>query len=316
MRKIPVRLHNAESGHKHISRSSSYYYKHRGLKVLLRTIIVIGAIVILAISGFAYNQYRNLERADTISRQNAEKKLEELQSTKIQMLTAQLDPKINEIIASYPHLQISVACIDINSGKLLHYGLNEPFIAASTSKLLSAIFYLVLVEKGQLGLEESINGQTAEYQIQQMIEKSDNTAWKAINDLLDRNRLKDYAHSIGLNSYDPEQNTITADEVATLLEKLYKRHLLKEEHTQLLFGFMRRADQDVNFTAVLPPNVEVLHKSGWLEDRFHDAAIINNGYRPYVLVIFSKASGPYDPEQGRQLFQRTTNASVEVFFQN
>jgi beta-lactamase class A len=62
------------------------------------------------------------------------------------------------------------------------------------------------------------------------------------------------------------------------------------------------------------PETTVYHKAGWLADRAHDTAIIENGDRPLVLVIFTKKRfGPYDFDKGQKVFQQLTSASMEVF---
>lgn len=230
------------------------------------------------------------------------------------IFSEQLQPKLNEVLAAYPNLEISISAVDIKSGALVHSGAVEAFDAASTGKLLSAILYLHLVESGQAGLEDNIAGRTAAVQLQLLIEKSDNAAWQALNGRLGHPALKDYSNRIGLTSYNPVNNTIITNDIAKLLEKLHKGELLNAANSKLLFDFMSRADQNEYIAPALPPGTKVLHKAGWLKDRFHDAAIIDNGKRPYVLVIFSKSRGQYNPEQGKQLFRSLTEATVPVFF--
>lgn len=261
--------------------------------------------------------YQSREEAGPAQAEQASPKVEKAPEPDMaQILGSQLQPKLNEIIAAYPNLEISVSCVDVKSGALIHSGAVEAFDAASTGKLLSAILYLHLVETGQAGLQDNVGGLSAAVQLQMLIEKSDNAAWRVLNDRLGHPRLKEYSNSIGLASYNPANNTIVTNDIAKLLEQLYKRKLLNEEHTKLLFDFMSRADQNEYIAPALPPGTQVYHKAGWLKDRFHDAAVIDNGQRPYVLVIFSKSKGQYNPEQGKQLFRSLTETTIPLFFNN
>lgn len=228
-----------------------------------------------------------------------------------------LEPTINNLIAAHPELDIGVGIVDVKTGKLYHYGVSDPFVAASTAKLLTATLFLSKVEHGSDSLSESVGGLSAQTQLQKMIEDSDNNAWNAFNNgILGHSALQDYANSIGLAGYKADGNTITADDMARLLEKLYTKQLLNAEHTNLLLSYMKSANENDYIPAAVPSGVTVYHKAGWLSDRVHDAAVIDNGKRPYVLVIFSKARGTnatYNTTVGMQLFHDITHTANQAF---
>jgi beta-lactamase class A len=225
-----------------------------------------------------------------------------------------MSARINKTIADNPGMEISVAIQDLNTGKTYHYGLNDPFIAASISKIITAAMFLHQVEIGSDSLDETIGGGTAQYQLQQLIEQSDNTAWLDFNDLLTHNGLQAYARSIGISDYDSDQNTLTVDDISLLLGKLYKNQLLSPAHTKLLLSYMHSANEAEFIVASVPSGVQVYHKAGWLDDRVHDAAIIDNGKHPYALVVFTKDdSGTYDSAAGHQIFSDITGATTETF---
>jgi beta-lactamase class A len=223
---------------------------------------------------------------------------------------------VNAIISAHPEFDTGVAVQDLNSGKTYTYGENQPYIAASVSKVLTATLYLHEVEQDEASLSDQVGNATAQYQIQQLIENSDNDAWQALNDLLGHDELKAYADQIGLDNYDPDENTLTVDTIATLYGKLYKNELLNKSDTKLLLSYMKNANETEFISASVPDSVTVYHKAGWLDDRIHDAAIIDNGKHPYVLVIFTKAqNGTYDTTVGQQVFTDITKATTKQFLQ-
>jgi hypothetical protein len=66
--------------------------------------------------------------------------------------------------------------------------------------------------------------------------------------------------------------------------------------------------------ASIPAGVKVYHKAGWLDDRVHDAAIIDNGKHPYVLVIFTKdISGDYNAAIGHKIYADITKTTTQLF---
>jgi beta-lactamase class A len=221
---------------------------------------------------------------------------------------------INQTINS-SSLEIGVSIIDLTNNKRYDYGLGDTeYIAASTTKLLSASLFLHDVEQGQASLSQPLGDSTAQAEMQRMIVISDDTAWEDFNDLLGHPALLQYAQSLGMNSYDPDNNYITSDDLALLLANLYQGKLLNSQHTQLLLSYMAKADYTQYIGGVIPSGVKFYHKIGYLDDRVMDAAIIDNGKHPYVLVIFTKdPSGSYDQTAGEQAFHNITSVTLSAF---
>ncbi len=226
------------------------------------------------------------------------------------LLTTQLDAFIDNST-----LETGVSIIDLTTSKAYHYGLSDtPYVAASTTKLLSASLFLRSVEQGKARLDEPLGTSIASDQLKKMIVSSDNDAWQAFNDQLGHPALQSYADSLGLLAYDPTTNLITPDDVALLLAKLYQGKLLNSQHTKLLLSYMRQANETMYIGAAIPSGVEFYHKAGYLDDRAMDGAIIDNGKHPYVLVIFTKSpSGSYDQATGDRLFHDITTVTLQIF---
>src|SRR6476620_2141363 len=113
-----------------------------------------------------------------------------------------LDAKINDIVAANPEYQIGVALLDVSdgaaaSGEVRQYGVESAFVAASTAKVLAAEAFYHLVETGAASLDDRLGDYTAEFQLQAMIQQSDNDSWSLIMDAVGHAALTDYAASIG-----------------------------------------------------------------------------------------------------------------------
>ena len=232
-----------------------------------------------------------------------------------QINQTQMAAQINQAINS-SNLEVGVSIIDLTNNNRYDYGLGDTeYIAASTTKILSASLFLHDVEAGQASLGQPLGGSTAQQEMQKMIVVSDDTAWEDFNSLLGHPALLQYAKSLGMNSYDPDNNYITSDDLALLLANLYHGKLLNTQYTNLLLSYMAQADYKQYIGGVIPPGVKFYHKIGFLDDRFMDAAIIDNGQHPYVLVIFTKdPSGvSYDQTAGLQAFHSVTSATLSAF---
>ncbi len=222
---------------------------------------------------------------------------------------------INQTVQTTSSMDIGVSVIDIKTGQALNYGEQSPFEAASTSKLLTAIAFLSDVEGGKDNLSEPVGNRTAKAALEALIVDSDNDAWDDFNNhIMTHVELAAYADKIGFEGYDPDKNTVTPASLARLLNNLYQQRLLNQEHTDLLLSYMQRAKEVDYITSIVPSGTKIYHKPGYLIDRVHDATVIDNGTRPYVLVIFTKShTKSYDTTSGTSVFQDIARATFAAF---
>lgn len=285
--------------------SSAPKKNFRKLSLIGLTVLICGLVLVkLDLSGSEAPQANRSVKAAAVDKTPVYKKID----------TAAVEQRVNTIIAKYPHLQISVSFNDLKTQTALHYGVEEPYLAASTSKLLTAILFLHQVEEGKYSLTEQVGGLSMEAQLRLLIEESDNTAWVNFDKVLGSGALEQYASQVGLKNYDYSRNTTTSSDIALLLEKLYNQKLLNKKNTQLLLSFMQNASESRYIPAAVSKKAKVYHKAGHLEDRVHDAAIIDSNGRPFVLVIFTKAnSGQYDFSLGTQIMHDITKVFLSAY---
>lgn len=229
--------------------------------------------------------------------------------------TSGLAAAIDQINAKYPY-NTSVAVVELNSDKLIQTGDTYPYVAASTTKLLTSLYYFHKVEAGEEKLIKNIGGKTAQEQMRLMINQSDNAAWNQMNTYLSKASLQVFAHQQGLSSYDAEKNTMGSADMAKLMAKIYRRELANEQHTALLFSWMQKTSEERFIPAGIPKGLTMYHKAGYLPDRVHDVAIVDNGSTPFVLVIYSKSyTAAYDYAVGQKIFKQITAQTLNTFSQ-
>ncbi|HET7528850.1 MAG TPA: serine hydrolase, partial [Candidatus Saccharimonadales bacterium] len=192
-----------------------------------------------------------------------------------------MESQINAAIKARPDMKVGVAVQDLNNRRTYIYGQTQPFIAASVTKIITAAMYLHGAETGRYSLNKKLSFGTAGYELQQMIVVSDNKAWDDLARVLTHKGMTGYMQEMGVTDYDPQQNTLSAGDVALLLGKLYKGELLNRSDTDLLLSYMKESDYSTYIPASVPTGINVYHKAGWLTERVNDAAIIDNGKHPY-----------------------------------
>lgn len=231
----------------------------------------------------------------------------------VQPDTNTLETTINQLINDNPDLALSIAITDLNTGKTYQYGDSASFIAASTTKLITAATVLNKIETGEFSLDSRINGMSVREQLKQLIEVSNNEVWANLKAYIGTTELDQYAQQIGLTTYDSATNTIASSDMALFLSQLYEGKILNASHTQLLLSHMEQADMNQYIPAAVPAGFTTYHKAGYLEDRLHDVAIIKDDDRTFVLVIFTKDAVPYDFVNGTTIMHEVTSAAINAF---
>jgi len=233
------------------------------------------------------------------------------------VVDAALDATINGIIDAHPEYQIGVALMEIPAGAAsdqVHlYGVEEPFEAASTAKVLAAEAYYHLVETGEASLNEPLGAYPASFQLQAMIQQSDNDSWSLIMNVVGHQELTDYASSLGVQ-YDPESNTLTPADMAHILAGLYSGSLLNAADTSQLLSTMQNTNDETLIPAAVPADVTVYHKYGELDGELHDAAVLDKDGHAYTLVVYTKGEDLSSVPERTDIIHQVTAAVADALF--
>ena len=224
-----------------------------------------------------------------------------------------LDAEINQILAANSAYRVGVALIDVRDGVVHEYGVKTKFVAASTGKVLAAAAYYHLVETGKASLTAPMGASTAGQQIRQMIQQSNNDSWALILGAVGHKGLIDYAATLGI-PYDRTVNGLTPAEMGRTLLELYSGRLLNAENTAQLLSYMQNTNYELMIPAAVPPGVEVFHKYGLLEGYLHDASILVQGDRAYVLVVYTLGQSTADIAAKTRVIHQLTGTVTAALF--
>jgi len=288
-------------------RSRRNYLKFIGLLF----IIIIGLVIVSFFRINGKTIYANL--SDPTSGVLLKQRQEQQAEDSVKLTT--LKSTVNSVISNNSSINFEISAVDISGGnKQLSFGVSGPMAAASVSKVLVAIDFLAEVEKGQQTMSETLDdGDIASYDMQQMIVVSDDTSWQSFIDQLTPNQLDSFARSIGVNSYDENNNTLSAYDTADLMAKLYEGKLVNKSNTDLLLGYLEQANYRQYMVPAVPSYDTIYHKIGLYNDNVNDAAIITNGTQSISLVIFTNGNGTYDWNNRATLMQEITTAFLSYY---
>ena len=305
--------------------SNQYYYthgdrrggrkKHKSSKGFSRLVLFLAIITVcsllIKING------RSIYAGIINGSNSISKKQLEIEQQEAEAKLNTLNNSVNSVIDNNQNIDFEVSSVDItNDDKQLTYGQSGPMTAGSVSKILTAADYLNEVELGKQSLSQTFeDGDTASYALKQMIVVSDDDAWEDLNDQLSYLQLQDYANKIGVNSYQWQNNTLSAYDTANLLAKLYEGKLLNKEYTDLLLGYLKQANYREFIVPAVPSYDTVYHKIGEYNDNVNDAAIITNKNQSIVvtLAIFTNGNGTYQWTQRAEMMQQITKAFLTYY---
>ena len=191
-------------------------------------------------------------------------------------------------LEQYPSLSIGLTVIELDTGRRTDCQGDQPMTAASTTKLLMAALFLTKVEQGEFRLDQPLGPLSAQDQLQQLINQSNNDSWDAFLTQLGQPALTSYAQSLGLTSYHADLNEWSPNDMAALLTQLATGQILTAANRQLLLGFMSTTNDETLIPAALGDDVAVEHKYGRYLGTVNDGAIIGaDNDHPYILVLFT-----------------------------
>lgn len=276
--------------------------------------------IILVLSGVGYIYYKRTSALDSTD-VKVTKKVPTKKKVEAEPISDNtwndMQKKVEAIIAKNPDINIGVSVIDNKTGIKQDYGYQEPYAGASTTKVLTAAAFLHLIEQGKYSLSTPLGGATAKSHLQLMLNQSNNNSWAVLNSAVGYSQLTQYAHDNGINSFEYVGNLMKPSDQALLLQKVFKRELVNDEHTKLMLSYMQNTNNEDMIPVVVPAGATFYHKYGQLEDRLHDGAIIDYKKRPLILVIYTKGGGntfgtTYTAHT--QLIQKIASTVIDTFY--
>lgn len=134
-----------------------------------------------------------------------------------------------------------------------------------------------------------------------MIARSDNTATNILIDLLGFKAFNDYFIRLGLRNTnlvrrmmdfderkEGRENYTTAEDMAYLLEILYRRNFLDRNTSEKCLGFLKQQKIKDRIPRKLPEGVVVAHKTGLENHICHDAGIVFTQKGDFLICVLTR----------------------------
>ena len=142
---------------------------------------------------------------------------------------------------------------------------------------------------------------TVEELFRPMITKSDNNAANALIDLLGFDASNIYFKEMGLKNTniarkmldfekrkEGEENYTTAQDMAYLLEELYRKNILNKDVSEKCLTLLTQQEINDRIPRKLPKGTLVAHKTGLEKYVCHDAGIVYTNKGDFLICILTK----------------------------
>ena len=222
---------------------------------------------------------------------------------------AEIMNKENELTAYFSsNYNMSLYYKDINLGYNYIYNSDQQYYAASTIKMLDAIYIYDKAINGDLNLEDTVTyerkhhlGASFEMQnynygdkvslrnlVNYAVSVSDNTAHKMLIDYIGKLNLRSYGLNLGakLTLLGDDFGTIDVNDSMVYLDKLYELISLDNDLARELAGYFINSDQ--NYLTI--NGFKALQKYGEYDFYYHSNGIVltDNPYEISILTLHGK----------------------------
>ena len=146
-----------------------------------------------------------------------------------------------------------------------------------------------------------------------MITQSSNLATNILIELVTPRKVNEYMRELGAEGLMVRRgvednkafelglnNAATAKALMTILVKLALHQVVSPDASEAMLAIMKDQRHNEGIPSLLPAGIPIAHKTGWIENLYHDAAIVYpHGRDPYVVVIMT--SGLSDVKEAYSL---------------
>ncbi len=209
----------------------------------------------------------------------------------------------------------SIGIYDLKNNEYFGFNDTVSLHAASVSKVLSATMLLDKIERGEISLSDPMGAYNVEFQLEKMINISNQDSWDLIDTKLGKKPQDEFAlNSLGLSAaVNMTDNKMAVRDIAILLTKLAKGQILTDASRQRLFGYMQNTESEDFFSPTFSQaNLTFYHKTGKYAGEGHDAAIVE-GKHPFVLVLFTVNNTNPDLINRGTVMIKTAQAVLDFF---
>lgn len=157
-----------------------------------------------------------------------------------------------------------------------------------------------------------------------MIVYSDNSATNKVIEILGYDYINESFRELGLKNTVLKRkmmdfskrkygvdNLTTTEEIAYLLERIYKRKLIGKNSSAFMIALLKKQKMRDRIPRYLPADITVAHKTGLEKGVVHDAGIVFSPKGDYLICVLTKGVKNYN--RAKQFIARLSLITYELY---
>lgn len=249
-----------------------------------------------------------------------------------------LRERLYKLVDQEKNFDISIYIEYLNTGSNININQDHRFWMASLAKLTIAIVSMKMVEEGLWSLNQRLtleNGdrikesstlyeypEGSEFTVQKLLEelliRSDNTAYRIFLRNIPVSQLKSFNEAIGLEELFDDEGRITAKEYSRILRTLYVASYLNRENSEFILELLNKSEFKDFLNRDIPTETPFPHKYGAYpeENIYNDAGIVYIPNRPYMIVVTMKGKSNLSQSMNdaENIMHAISNMTYEYIF--
>jgi beta-lactamase class A len=285
--------------------------------ILIAVLSIIGAVI----GGLKYIAAKNspqlaiadplIEAFDTPEAPIALQEFKQATPATIPTPKSPVETLFKKYAENYPDIDLAIDVVNLTDNKKYEYNADRINTGASTTKLFTASAFLAQLEKGAYTYEDKLGVYNTKFQLEQLVNQSNNISWDLFNSLLGKKNVENYAHNLGSNTFDFSENTLKARDITNYLTKLYTNKLHSKETSDYVLSLMQKTNDE----AFVPKNTnayKLYHKNGQLEGVVNEAVLLVGNNKTLALGIYTDGNDKWEYEKRAELIKGLIQEIAEV----
>lgn len=201
----------------------------------------------------------------------------------------------NEMLAKVEGLKSNygVWVIDLDNNQSFGFNEKEQIEGASLFKMPLMIAVFTEIDKGNLSLDDTLQGTTYENLLSRMGKHSDNNAFLAVLKKIGSKKVNETIKNIGMKDTSFSESVTTPFDMALLFQKLVKGELISETSRDKLLSYITNTDYEEYIAAGVPEDVVVSHKYGREVGVLNDVGVVE-ARRPFIISFMTSSVNEFE----------------------
>lgn len=239
---------------------------------------------------------------------------------------------LNNLVSKEGPDKITLYFEFLNTGANIIINQNLKIWPASLAKLPLAMAVMKKVENGAWKLDDQLvlldgdkdsssgglftnsvgTAFTIERLLKDMLNNSDNTAYRILARNMNVGEFRLIVDEIGLDDFLDKQGKVSAKEYSRLFRALYTSSFLKRENSTKIITWLAETHFNRYLAASVPDSVTFSHKWGVNQDVhvFSDSGIVYVPNRPYIITVMIQGDQTEQEEEKVQKLMKTISDKI------